>query len=225
MKNAVIIAKNELKRYFTSPLAYVYLIAFLILNGSFAIYFGHFFERGRADLLPMFSFQPWLYLLFIPGISMRLWAEEFKSKSIVQIMTMPVTTTSLVWGKFLASWLFCAIALVLTFPFWLTVNLLGEPDNGVILLSYFGSLTLAGCMLAISQTMSSLTKNQVIALVLAVIANLLFFLSSLEYVLSLFRLFFPLSIVDMIASFSFITHFQTIAQGLLELRDINNFAV
>ncbi len=220
MKNAVIIAKNELKRYFTSPLAYVYLIAFLILNGSFAIYFGHFFERGRADLLPMFSFQPWLYLLFIPGISMRLWAEEFKSKSIVQIMTMPVTTTSLVWGKFLASWLFCAIALVLTFPFWLTVNLLGEPDNGVILLSYFGSLTLAGCMLAISQTMSSLTKNQVIALVLAVIANLLFFLSSLEYVLSLFRLFFPLSIVDMIASFSFITHFQTIAQGLLELRDI-----
>ncbi len=224
MKNTVIIAKNEFKRYFTSPLAYVYLIAFLILNGSFAIYFGHFFERGRADLLPMFGFQPWLYLLFIPGISMRLWAEEFKSKSIVQIMTMPVTTTSLVWGKFLASWLFCAIALILTFPFWLTVNFLGQPDNGVILLSYFGSLTLAGCMLAISQTMSSLTKNQVIALVLSVIANLLFFLSSLEYVLSLFRLFLPLSIVDMIASFSFITHFQAIAQGLLELRDVIFYA-
>ena len=144
MKSTVIIAKNELKRYFTSPLAYVYLIAFLILNGSFAVYFGHFFERGRADLLPMFGFQPWLYLLFIPGISMRLWAEEFKSKSIVQIMTMPVTTTSLVWGKFLASWLFCAIALVLTFPFWLTVNFLGQPDNGVILLSYFGSGALPG---------------------------------------------------------------------------------
>ena len=111
MKNAVIIAKNELKRYFTSPLAYVYLIAFLILNGSFAIYFGHFFERGRADLLPMFSFQPWLYLLFIPGISMRLWAEEFKSKSIVQIMTMPVPASTCVWGKFFASWLFCALAL------------------------------------------------------------------------------------------------------------------
>lgn len=220
MKSTFIIAKNELKRYFTSPLAYVYLVAFLLLNGSFAVYFGHFFERGRADLLPMFGFQPWLYLLFIPGISMRLWAEEFKSKSIVQIMTMPVTATALVWGKFLASWLFCAIALILTFPFWITVNLLGEPDNAVILLSYFGSFVLAGCMLAISQTMSALTKNQVIALVLSVIANLLFFLSSLEYVLALFRMFLPLSIVDMIASFSFITHFAAITQGLLELRDI-----
>ena len=220
MRNLWIVTKNELKRYFISPLAYVYLISFLILNGSFALYFGHFFDRGRADLLPMFSFQPWLYLLFIPGISMRLWAEEFRSKTIVQIMTMPVSAATLVWGKFFASWLFCALALVLTFPFWLTVNLLGNPDNGVIILSYAGSFLLAGCMLAISQTMSALTKNQVIALVLAVITNLVFFLSSLEYVLALFRLFLPLSIVDLIASFSFITHFDTISRGLIELRDL-----
>ncbi len=220
MRNLWIVTKNELKRYFISPLAYVYLISFLILNGSFALYFGHFFDRGRADLLPMFSFQPWLYLLFIPGISMRLWAEEFRSKTIVQIMTMPVSAATLVWGKFFASWLFCALALVLTFPFWLTVNLLGNPDNGVIMLSYAGSFLLAGCMLAISQTMSALTKNQVIALVLAVITNLVFFLSSLEYVLALFRLFLPLSIVDLIASFSFITHFDTISRGLIELRDL-----
>ena len=220
MNKIYIIAKNELKRYFTSPLAYVYLISFLILNGSFAIYFGHFFERGQADLRPMFDFHPWLYLLFIPGISMRLWAEEFRSKSIVQIMTMPVSTTALVWGKFLASWIFCALALFLTFPFWITVNILGAPDNGVILLSYVGSFCLAGCMLAISQTMSALTKNQVIALVLAVITNLIFFLSSLEYVLGFFRLFLPLSIVDLIASFSFITHFSSITQGLLEMRDV-----
>lgn len=220
MKSTFIIAKNELLRYFTSPLAYVYLVAFLILNGSFAIYFGHFFERGRAELVSMFAFQPWLYLLFIPGISMRLWAEEFRSKSIVQIMTMPVSAMALVWGKFLASWIFCAIALALTFPFWITVNILGNPDNSVIMLSYAGSLLLAGCMLSISQTMSALTKNQVIALVLAVVANLLFLLSSLEYVLGLFRLFLPLSIVDLIASFSFITHFDTISRGLLEMRDL-----
>ena len=224
MRNLWTVTKNELKRYFISPTAYVYLISFLILNGSFAIYFGHFFDRGQADLTSMFAFQPWLYLLFISGISMRLWAEEFRSQTIVQIITQPITITTLVWGKFLASWIFCALALVLTFPFWITVNLLGAPDNTVIALSYLGSLILAGSMLSISQTMSALTKNQVIALVLSVIANLLFFLSSLEYVLSFFRLFTSLTIVDMIASFSFLTHFNTITRGLVELRDIIFFA-
>ena len=224
MHNLRTVIKNELIRYFISPLAYVYLIAFLVLNASFAIYFGHFFDLGRADLLSMFVYQPWLYLLFLPGISMRLWSEEFRSKTIVQIMTMPVSTTALVWGKFFASWIFCALALFLTFPFWITVNLLGTPDNTVIAVGYLGSLILAGCMLAISQTMSALTKNQVIALVLAVIANILFMLSGLEYVLSFFRLFAPVSIIDMIASFSFITHFDTIARGLAELRDIIFFA-
>ena len=220
MKKLFVIAKNELLRYFTSPLAYVYLIAFLLLNGSFAIYFGNFFDRGTADLSSMFAFQPWLYLLFIPGISMRLWSEEFRSKTIVQIMTMPVPISAFVWGKFLAAWIFCALALFLTFPFWLTVNILGTPDNNVIALSYTASFILAGCMLAISQTMSALTKNQVIALVLSVIANLIFFLSGLEYILALVRLFLPLSAVDMVASFSFLTHFDTISRGLLELRDI-----
>lgn len=219
MNKLTAIVKNELIRYFISPLAYVYLLSFLLLNGSFAIYFGHFFDRGSADLLSMFVYQPWLYLLFIPGISMRLWAEEFRNKTVVQIVTMPVSVTQLVWGKFLASWLFCALALVLTFPFWLTVNLLGNPDNGVIAVGYLASFILAGCMLAISQTMSALTKNQVIALVLAVVANLIFFLSGLEYVLAFFRLFAPLPIIDMIASFSFITHFNTMAAGLIELRD------
>lgn len=224
MKKLFVVTKNELFRYFISPLAYVYLIAFLLLNGSFAIYFGSFFERGSADLSSMFAFQPWLYLLFIPGISMRLWSEEFRSKTIVQIMTMPVSASTLVWGKFLASWIFCALALFLTFPFWITVNILGNPDNGVIALSYAGSFILAGCMLSISQTMSALTKNQVIALVLSVVANLIFFLSGLEYILAFVRLFFPLSIVDMIASFSFLSHFETITRGLLELRDIIFFA-
>lgn len=119
MNKLWVVTKNEFFRYFISPLAYVYLICFLLLNGSFAVYFGHFLERGQADLLPMFSFQPWLYLLFIPGISMRLWAEEFRTKTILQIITMPVSIPALVWGKFFASWMFCALALLLTFPFGL----------------------------------------------------------------------------------------------------------
>ena len=224
MNKLWIVSKNEFYRYFASPLAYVYLISFLLLNGSFAIYFGHFFEIGQAGLLPMFSFQPWLYLLFVPGIAMRLWAEEFRTKTALQIITMPVSLNSLVWGKFLAAWFFCGIALALTFPFWITVNILGNPDNAVIFCGYFGSFILAGAMLAISQTMSALTKNQVVALVLSVFANLLFFLSGLEYVLDLFRSFLPPSAVDTIASFSFLTHFANISYGLLELRDLVFFA-
>lgn len=224
MSKLFTVTKNELLRYFISPLAYVYLVAFLLLNSSFAIYFGAFFERGSADLSSMFSFQPWIYLIFIPGISMRLWSEEFRNKTIVQIMTMPIATSTLVWGKYLAAWIFCALALALTFPFWITVNILGDPDNNVIAVSYLSSFILAGCMLSISQTMSALTKNQVIALVLSVFANLLFFLSGLEYVLGFFRVFAPISIVDMISSFSFLTHFETLSRGLIEARDIIFFA-
>ena len=224
MKSLFVVTKNELIRYFVSPLAYVYLLSFIVLNASFAIYFGDFFNHGQADLLSMFVFQPWLYLLFIPGISMRLWAEEFHSKTIIQIITQPVKVSSLVIGKFFAAWIFCGIALLLTFPFWITVNILGIPDNNVILMGYCGSFIIAGCMLAISQTMSALTKNQIIALVLAVIANLFFFWSGIEYILSFCRLFLPDTLVDVVASFSFITHFNTISNGLFELRDVIFFA-
>lgn len=214
------VTKNELIRYFVSPLAYVYLFCFVLLNASFTTYFGDFFNRGQADLLAMFAFIPWLYLLFIPGISMRLWSEEFHSKTIVQIATMPISITALVLGKFLAAWIFCGLALLLTFPFWITVNALGTPDNFVIFMGYCAAFILAGCMLAISQIMSALTKNQIIALVLSVIANLMFFWSGMEYVLSFFRMFLPDSMIDVVASFSFITHFDTLTHGLLELRDI-----
>ncbi len=220
MKKLFIVTKNELLRYFTSPLAYVYMVSFLILNAAFTFYFANFYERGQASLYTMFVYQPWLYLLFIPGISMRLWAEEFKNKTIVQIMTMPVSVETLVWGKFFASWIFCILSLLLTFPFIVTVNILGNPDNGIIAISYIGSIALSGCMLAVSQTMSALSKNQVIALVLAVIANLVFFWSGIEFVLSFFRLFMPDYIIDTIASFSFLTHFSSITGGLVELRDI-----
>lgn len=224
MNSIKTIIRYELIRYFLSPLAYVYLVSFLLLSGSCAIYFGHFFADGNAILWGLFDYQPWVYLLFIPGIAMRSWAEEFRSKSIVQILTVPVSVTDLVWGKFLASWLFAVFAILLTFPFWITVNLLGNPDNTVIFISYIGCFILAGAMLAISQTMSALTKSPVIALVLAVFVNLLFFWSGFDYVLFWARELFNDVIVDTIVSFSFLTHFASLSRGLVELRDLIFFA-
>lgn len=213
------ITKGELVRYFISPLAYVYLICFLLLNSSFALYFGGIFTQGNASLQPMFNFLPWILLLFIPGIAMRLWAEEFKSGTILQIITLPISSSAFVWGKFLAAWAFCTLSLLLTFPFVITVNILGSPDNGVIFNSYLGSILLSGAMLAISQCASSLTKNQVIALVVAVLINLLFFLSGLEFILGFFRKFAPSYIIDMISSFSFLTRTSSFNFGIFEARD------
>lgn len=224
MNSIKTVIKYELARYFLSPLAYVYLISFLLLSGSCAIYFGHFFVDGQANLWGLFDYQPWIYLLFIPGISMRSWAEEFRSKSIVNLLTTPVSLTNLVWGKFFATWIFAIIAISLTFPFWITVNLFGTPDNTVIFVSYLGCFVLAGAMLAISQTMSALTKNSVIALVLSVFVNLIFFWSGFEYVLFVAREFFSDVIVDTIISFSFLSHFVSLSRGLVELRDLIFFA-
>lgn len=220
MNNIKTIVKFELLRYFSSPLAYVYLVSFLLLSGSCAVYFGHFFADGQANLWSLFDYQPWVYLLFIPAISTRLWAEEFKSKSIVQILTTPVSISDFVYGKFFASWIFAIIAISLTFPFWITVNIYGNPDNVVILINYIGCFILAGAMLAISQTMSALSKNSVISLVLAVFINLLFFWSGFDYVLFWARELFNDVIVDTIMSFSFLYHFSSISRGLLELRDV-----
>ena len=220
MNSIKTIVKFEFMRYFISPLAYVYLVCFLLLSGSCAIYFGNFFMNGQANLWGLFDYQPWIYLLFIPGISMRSWAEEFRSKSVIQILTTPVSISNLVCGKFLASWLFSIFAICLTFPFWITVNYLGNPDNTVIFINYLGCFILAGAMLAISQTMSSLTKNPVISLVLAVFVNLLFFWSGFDYVLFWARELFNDIIVDTIISFSFLTHFSSFSRGLVELRDV-----
>jgi len=224
MNSIKTVIKYELARYFLSPLAYVYLISFLLLSGSCAIYFGHFFIDGQANLWGFFDYQPWIYLLFIPGISMRSWAEEFRSKSIVNLLTAPVSLTNLVWGKFFATWIFAIIAISLTFPFWITVNIFGAPDNTVIFVSYLGCFILAGAMLAISQTMSALTKNSVIALVLSVFVNLIFFWSGFEYVLFIARELFSDVIVDTIISFSFLSHFASLSRGLVELRDLIFFA-
>lgn len=165
MRSTFIIFRRELASYFATPLAYIFIVIFLVMAGTFAFFIGNFFNRGQADLQPFFQFHPWLYLVLIPALSMRLWAEERKTGTIELFLTLPISMTQAVLGKFLAAWAFAGIALILTFPFWITVNILGSPDNGVILASYIGSFLMAGAYLAIGGALSALTKSQIIAFV------------------------------------------------------------
>jgi ABC-2 type transport system permease protein len=224
MKNIKAIFKRELRAYFSTPVAYVFIVIFLFLTGIFTFYIGGFYESGQADLTPFFSFHPWLYLFLIPAISMRLWSEERKTGTIELLMTLPVSLTEAVIGKFLAAWVFTAIALALTFPIWITVNYLGDPDNTVIFVSYIGSLLMAGGFLAIGSCISALTKNQVIAFVISVVICFLFILSGFPLVLDFFSGWAPQSILDAISSFSFLSHFNSIMKGVIDIRDIVFFA-
>ncbi len=217
MRNALIIARRELVAYFASPLAYVFIVIFLAFAGALGFYLGGFFQRGQADLVSFFLFHPWLFMVLVPAIGMRLWAEERRSGTIELLMTLPVTPIEAVLGKFLAAWAFTTIALALTFPMWLTVNYLGEPDNGVILASYVGSWLMAGAFLALSSCISALTKNQVIAFVVGAAASFLFLVSGLDLVLDAFRAWAPGYLVDLIASLSFLTHFGTVTRGVIGL--------
>ena len=177
MRNVMTIFKRELISYFSTPVAYVFIVIFLALMGALAFYVGGFFTSGQATLLTFFFYHPWLYLLLIPAISMRLWAEERKTGTIELLMTLPVSTMQAVLGKFLAAWAFSGIALALTFPMWISVNVLGDPDNGVIAASYIGSFVMAGAFLAIGSCISALTKNQVIAFIVAAAVCFLFTMS------------------------------------------------
>jgi len=223
MANIWVIFKRELAGYFTTPIAYIFIMIFIFLSGIFTFYIGNFFERGQADLLPFFSFLPWLYLFLIPALAMRLWAEERKGGTIELLLTMPITMSEAVLGKFLAAWAFTAITLSLTFPVWITVNYLGEPDNGIILAGYIGSLLMAGAFLAIGSCISAITRNQVIAFVVSAVISLLFVLSGFPLVLNFFSLWAPEFIVSAISSFSFLTHFSAISKGVIDLRDIIYF--
>ena len=222
--NILAIFKREFRGYFATPVAYVFIAIFLFLNGLFTFYLGAFYESNQADLEPFFRFHPWLYLFLIPAIAMRLWSEERKTGTIELLMTLPITTAEAVVGKYLAAWCFTGVALVLTFPIWLTVNYLGNPDNTVILASYIGSMIMAGGFLAIGSCISALTKNQVIAFVISVVICFLFILSGFPMVLDLFRNWAPQAITDAIASFSFLTHFSSIKKGVIDIRDIIYFA-
>ncbi len=220
------IFKRELTGYFITPVAYVFIVIFLVMVGvfTFSESFGKFFLLQQATLNPFFAYQPWLYLFLIPAISMRLWAEEHRSGTIELLMTLPVPQWAAVAGKFLAAWAFAGIALGLTFPMWMTVNFLGDPDNGVILAGYLGSFVLAGGFLAIGACVSAATRSQVIAFVITVVICFGFLLAGHTPVLGFFQSWAPQFVVDAVASFSFLTHFQAIAKGVVDVRDIVFFA-
>ncbi len=225
MRNVALILRREFASYFATPLAYVFILIFLVLSNAFTFYVGDFYQRGQADLRPFFMFHPWLYLFLIPALTMKLWAEERKSGSIELLMTLPVKVWEAVVGKFLAAWLFTAIALALTFPIWITVNYLGSPDNGVIFASYLGSLLLAGGFLAIGSCMSALTRNQVVAFILGVVACFVLLLAGYPLVLDAFQGWAPQTLINAVASLSLLTHFQSITRGVLEARDVLYFAM
>ena len=218
-----IIASRELRSYFATPLAYVFIVIFLAMMGVFTFYIGGFYERGQADLTPFFSFHPWLYLFLVPAIAMRLWAEERKSGSIELLMTLPVTMWAAVLGKFLAAWLFIAVALALTFPIWITVNYLGDPDNGVIFAAYLGSLLMAGGFLAIGACISAANRNQVVAFIVTVVICFLFMLAGFPLVLNFFSGWLPTAVLDAISGLSFLTHFSSLSKGVLDIRDVLYF--
>ena len=223
MNGIRVIARRELGSYFATPLAYVFILIFLVLAGVFTFYLGNFYERDQADLGPFFNFHPWLYLFLVPAISMRLWSEERKSGSIELLLTLPITRFEAVLGKFIAAWLFAGLALLLTFPLWLTVNYLGQADNGVIFASYIGSWLMAGGFLAIGSCMSAISKSQVIAFILTAAVCLLFVLAGFPLVLNVFKDWLPMLVVDTVASLSFMTHFGAIAKGVLGLQDLLYF--
>ncbi|MDA0821164.1 MAG: ABC transporter permease subunit [Proteobacteria bacterium] len=224
MNRTMTILKRELRAYFATPVAYVFIVIFLLMTGVFTFYLGGLYERNQADLEPFFRFHPWLYMLLIPAISMRLWSEERKAGTLELLMTLPISLVEAVVGKFLAAWCFTAIALALTFPVWLTINYLGDPDNTVIAAGYLGSLLLAGGCLAIGSCISAMTKNQVVAFVISFVICFAFNLSGFPIVLDLFSVWAPQAIVDVISSFSFLTHFESILKGVIDLRDIIFFA-
>jgi ABC-2 type transport system permease protein len=220
-----IILKRELAAYFATPVAYIFIIIFLMLSGVFTFYLGRFFEQGQASLASFFNFIPWLYLVLVPAVAMRLWSEERRSGTIELLMTLPITTSQIVIGKFLAAWLFVGLALVLTFPLWLTVNYLGDPDNGVILAGYIGSWLMAGGFLSVGSCLSAATKNQIVAFILTLVVCFLMVVSGFPIVQDVFSNWAPLWVVDGFATLSFLAHFEAISRGVIDLRDLIYFLV
>jgi ABC-2 type transport system permease protein len=245
LKTVGIILRRELASYFATPLAYVFIVIFLFFTGLCTFYFGALFERGQADLIPLFNFLPWLFLFFGPAVAMRLWAEERKTGSIELLFTQPITIWQAVLGKFLAAWFFMGIALALTFPTWWTVSYLGNPDHGAILAGYIGAFVMAGAFLAVGSCMSALTSNQVIAFVLAFVVCAVFVLAGFTAVTDWSRALFSYiaswgvwssglssgieslgaAFTNGIAGLSFLTHFENIMKGVVNLRDLLFFGL
>ena len=221
--NTLFVARRELAGYFATPVAYVFIVIFLALVSALTFFMGGFFDRGQADLSAFFQFHAWVYMLLIPAITMRMWAEERRSGTIELLMTLPLSLSQMVLGRYLAAVVFTAISLALTFPLWITVNYLGEPDNGAILAGYLGSLLMASGFLAVGAFISALTKNQVVAFVMTAAACFVLIASGAPIVLSFFAGWAPKAMVDFIASLSFLAHFTDISKGVLDLRDVVYF--
>ena len=220
MRNVKLIFIREFAAYFATPLAYVFIVIFLMLAGLLTFFMGSFLERDQADLVPFFEFHPWLYLFLVPALSMRLWAEERKLGTIELFLTLPISMTQAVTGKFLAAWGFSVTALLLTFPFWITVNYLGNPDNGVVFASYIGSALMAGAYLAIGSMISACTKNQVIAFVVTTTICFILTLTGSPVILDFFSAWASADIVQAVGNFGFLPHFQSIQRGVIDFRDI-----
>lgn len=214
------VLKREFNSYFATPVAYVFIVVFLILSGLFTFYLGNFYERSQADLAAFFNFHPWLYLFLMPAISMGLWSQERQLGTVELLFTLPISIKEAVVGKFLASWLFAGVALSLTFPIWLTVNYLGDPDNGVILSSYIGSWLMSGAYLAIGSFVSATTKNQIIAFILTLVFCFLFVVAGHPMILDFFKAWFSDEVALFVASLSFMQHFEGLARGVIDWRDI-----
>ena len=225
MSAIMTVYRRELRSYFSTPLAAVFVVIFLVMVSAFTFYLGNFFQTGQADLQAFFLFHPWMYLLLVPALAMRLWAEERKSGSIELLLTLPLTVGQAVLGKFLAAWTLVGIALLLTFPMWVTVAWLGDPDNGVVLASYIGSWLLAGGFLAIGSAISATTSSQVMAFILTLSACLLTLLAGYSIVLSAMQSIFSQPVVDAMSGMSYLTHYSSITRGILEVRDLAFFVI
>jgi ABC-2 type transport system permease protein len=225
LKTVAIILRRELASYFATPIAYVVLVIFLIFANLFAFALGGLFERGQADLTPFFTFLPWLYLFLIPAVSMRLWAEERRNGSIELLLTQPITLWQAVLGKFFAAWIFVGVALALTFPIWITVNYLGSPDNGAIFAAYLGCFFVSGGFLAVGSFTSAITRNQLIAFLIAALVCFVLLMAGFPAITDWFQTWAPQWFVQGIASLSFLTHFEKIIKGVLDLRDVLYYAL
>jgi gliding motility-associated transport system permease protein len=225
MSPTMAVMRRELRSYFVTPVAYVFLVIFLVLSSILTFYAGDFYDRGIADLQPFFVMHPWLYLILVPAVSMRMWAEEAKSGTLELLMTLPVTLWQAMLGKFLAAWLFVGLALLLTFPIWITVNYLGSPDNGIIIAGYIGSWLMAGAFLAIGACLSTLTSSQVVAFILTAVVCVLLILAGQSQVLDFFQGALPRRLVNGVAHLSMLRHYEAIARGVLDVRDLLYFVL
>ena len=223
IRNIKIIAQRELKSYISTPIGYIFASIFLAISTGLSFHLGNFFDRGIADLESFFQYHPWLYLLLMPAIAMRLWAEEQKTGTLELLVTLPIFLGEAVIGKFVAAWVFSGGVLALSFPLWLTVNYLGNPDNGIILSSYFASWMMAGSFLSLSSCASALTNNQVIAFIIGVTICFFFMMTGVDIIQSGFDGWAPSWVINTIGNLSIMKNFNSISSGVIDIRSVTYF--